>query len=147
MVTRVLKTVQAREEFKTLLDSYKLPCTVNLKKGKDATYEQHKLENLWHREASEQLSDERPEEKRAYCKLNFGVPILRGEDEDFRKAYDRCIRPRTYEEKLLMMAIPLDFPVTRLMKTGQKKRYLDDVWAHYSSLGVQLTDPEERHAA
>lgn len=147
MVTRVIKSVRDREDFKTLLDSYKLPCTVNLTKGKRVTYEQHKLENLWHREASEQLQDETPEEKRAYCKLHFGVPILRNENDDFRSAYDRVIRPHSYEDKLLMMSLPLDFPVTRLMTTGQKKRYLDDIWIHYTNLGVKLTDPEERYAA
>ena len=40
------------------------------------------------------------------------------------------------------MAVPIDLPVTRIMKTGQKKRYLDDVYDHFTGLGVRLTDPE-----
>lgn len=118
--------------------------SVDVTKGKrkKKTHDQDKLENLWHREAAEQLGDETPEDKRGYCKLHFGVPIMRGEDDDFREAYDRVIRPLPYEFKLQAMKVPLDFPVTRLMKTGQKKRYLDDVKMHYMSLGVVLTDPE-----
>lgn len=118
--------------------------TVSITKGKVKfkSYKQDKLENLWHREAAAHLRDETPEQKRGYCKLHFGVPILRGEEEDFRKAYDRVIRPLAYEQKLQAMMVPLDFPVTRLMKSGQKKRYLDDVWTHYTGLGVPLTDPD-----
>ena len=144
MTTRILLNNADREQFKALLDSYKLPCTVNLTKGKNRSVEQNKLQRLWINEAVEQLEDETAEEKRAYCKLHFGVPILRNENEEFREKYDRIIRPHSYEDKLTMMALPLDFPVTRLMTTGQKKRYLDDIWMHFSSLGVKLTDPEEK---
>lgn len=120
--------------------------TVSITKGKVKfkSYEQDKLENMWHREAAEQLRDETPEQKRGYCKLHFGVPILRGEDEEYRKIYDRVIRPLAYEQKLQCMMVPIDMPVTRLMKSGQKKRYLDDVWAHYAGQGVKLTDPNEQ---
>jgi hypothetical protein len=41
-----------------------------------------------------------------------------------------------------MMRLPLDYAVTRLMKTGQKKRYLDDVWMHFTGLGFKLTKPK-----
>lgn len=144
MTTRILQSATDREQFIALLHTYKLPCTVNLTKGKNRSIEQNKLQRLWLREAAEQLGDDSPEGYRAYCKLHYGVPILRGENEEFCKAYDSIIRPHTYEEKLQMMALPLDFPVTRLMKTGQKKRYLDDVWIHFTNLGVKLTDPKEK---
>ena len=143
MVSRVLKSADDREQFKALLDSQKLPCTASVVKGKNRTEEQNRLQRLWLTEASEQLGQS-VEELRAYCKLHFGVPILRNEDEDFRTAYDRVIRPHSYEDKLCMMAVPLDFPVTRLMKTGQKKRYLDDIYVHFTGLGVKLTEPEEQ---
>lgn len=143
MTTRILRTGADRDLAIALLQSYKLPCTVNITKGQNRSIEQNKLQRLWLKEASEQLGDHTPEELRAYCKLHLGVPILRGEDEDFCEAYDRIIRPHSYEDKLTMMALPLDFPVTRLMKTGQKCRYLDDVWDHFTGLGVVLTEPKK----
>lgn len=97
-----------------------------------------------HKEAAEQLQDETAEEKRAYCKLHFGIPILRAESDDFRDTYDRIIRPMSYEQKLELMAAPIDFPVTRIMTVKQKTQFLDAVFGHYTSLGVQLTMPEQQ---
>ncbi len=143
MTSRVIKTGADRDDFIVLLQSYKLPCTVNLTKGQRRSVAQNRLQRMWLQEASEQLGEYRLEGYRAYCKLHFGVPILRGENDDFKEAYDRVIRPRSYEDKILMMSIPLDFPVTRLMTTGQKKRYLDDVYDHFTAQGVRLTEPNE----
>ncbi len=147
MTSRVIKTGAQRDAFIALLKSYTLPCTVNLTKGQKRSIEQNRLQWLWLNEAAEQLGEYSVEQYRAYCKLHFAVPILRGEDADFRREYDRKIRSRyTYEEKLEMMIGPkIEIPVTRLMKTGQKKRYLDDVWNHFTNLGVVLSDPEDEY--
>ena len=130
----------------TLLQNRDLPITVNVVKGKDRTIEQNKLQRLWLQEAAEQLQDETIEQKRGYIKLHFGVPILRNENDEFKAAYDKVIRPLPYELKILAMMIPLDFPVSRLMKTGQHKRYLDDVHDYFTSQGVKLTEPESEFA-
>lgn len=143
MTTRIIKTGADRDDLFRLIQSMKLPITVNIQKGRNRTLEQNRLQRMWINEAVEQLQDETAEEKRGYCKLHFGVPILRNENEAFREQYDRIIRPHSYEDKLQMMMVPLDFPVSRLMTTGQHKRYLDDVWHHFTSLGVKLTEPEE----
>ena len=108
---------------------------------------QNRLQQKWHLEAAQELKDESSEDKRAYCKLHFGVPILRMENEQFREQYDRIIRPLSYEHKLELMKAPMDFPVTRLMSVEQKTRYLDTVWNHYTSQGVRLTAPELQGAA
>lgn len=119
----------------------KLPFTVKIEKGAKRSLEQNKLQRLWVNEASDQLGDESAEDKRAYCKLHFGVPILRNENEEFRRAYDRVIRPLPYELKLEAMKVPLDFPVTRLMTAKQKTAYLDAIYQHFRSQGVVLTEP------
>lgn len=142
MTTRIIQSARDRDELIDLIRSRKLPITVQITKGKSRSIEQNRLQRLWLNEAAEQLQDESAEDKRAYCKLHFGVPLLRMENEEFREAYDRVIRPHRYEDKLLMMRVPLDFPVTRLMTSGQKKRYLDDMWVHFTGQGVQLTDPD-----
>lgn len=110
--------------------------------GRHRSLQQNKLQQKWHMEAAMQLRDETAEEKRAYCKLHFGVPLLRAESDEFRAQYDTIIRPLPYEHKLALMRVPIDFPVTRLMTVDQTTRYLDAVSQHYMSQGVQLTIPE-----
>lgn len=143
VTSRVITSDSDRDSLLALLSNHALPFTVNIAKGKRRSVEQNKLQRKWLSEAAEQLGEDTAEGYRAYCKLHFGVPILRNESDDFREAYDRIIRPHSYEDKLAMMALPLDFPVTRLMKTGQKKRYLDEIYTHFTSLGVQLTETED----
>ena len=143
MSTHVCTNKRDIKQVQLLIDNFSLPCTINLKKGKDRSVEQNKLQRLWLQEAAEQLQDETIEQKRGYCKLHFGVPILRNEDDDFRAAYDEVIRPLPYELKIKSMMLPLDFPVTRLMTTGQNKRYLDDIYNYFNGQGVRLTEPNE----
>ena len=147
MTTRTLLNVGDRESFFKLVESYGLPCTVNVKKGKDRSIEQNKLQRLWMNEIAEQLQDDTAEGYRAYCKLHFGVPILRAESDEYCAAYDKFIRPLPYETKLAYMAVPLDWSVTRLMTTKQMAQYLDAVHAEFTGRGVRLTDPEQRERA
>ena len=125
----------------TLLNNRELPVTINVTKGKDRSVDQNRLQRMWLNEAATQ-GDNTAEEYRGYIKLHIGVPILRNENDEFRIAYDRVIKPLAYELKLAAMMLPLDFPVTRLMTTGQHKRYLDDVYAHFTGLGMKLTEPD-----
>lgn len=110
------------------------------KREKRRSWEQNKLQRKWCAEAAAQ-GDMTAEEYRGYCKLHFGVPILRRDSEDFREVYDRLIRPKDYEEKLLLMQEPFDLQVTRLMTAAQKREYLDLCWQHFTGLGFRLTDP------
>ncbi|MFV1689992.1 hypothetical protein VWZ40_00885 [Phaeobacter sp. JH20_21] len=89
---------------------------------------------------SRQKEDETHEEVRAYCKLHFGVPILRAENEAFRQSYDRTMRPLDYETKLAAMK-NLDIPVTRLMTVKQMTAFMDEMQRYWSGLGFRLTDP------
>ena len=148
MTTRVIRNDVERDALIALLRSRKAPFTVQITTGANRTVEQNKLQRLWMKEAAEQLdSGYTAENLRGFCKLHFGVPILRRDSDEFRAGYDRIIRPHSYEDKLLMMQEPFDFGVTRLMKTGQKHEYLNAVCEHFCSLGVVLTQPEDRRAA
>jgi hypothetical protein len=110
--------------------------------GEERSHQQNRLQQLWHSQAADQLKDETAEEKRAYCKLHFGVPILRN-DEAFKAHYDRVIKPMDYQTKLALMMEPFDFPVTRLMTVKQKTEFLDRIYQHYTGLGVQLSHPDD----
>lgn len=141
MTTRVCENIFDVKEVVRLIQSRPLPLTVTVLKGKHRTTEQNRLQRMWLLEAAEQLGEYTAEEYRAWCKLHLGVPILRAENEDFMEKYDRIIKPHSYEDKLEMMAVPLDFPVTRLMTTKQLTQYLDAMHQHFTELGVQLTQP------
>lgn len=105
---------------------------------------QNRLQRLWLLEAAEQLHEYTPEEYRGYCKLHIGVPILLNEDGDFRAKYEAVIAPLPYVTKMELMMLPYDFPVTRLMNTDQKRRYLDRVYQHFTGLGAVLTEPTKK---
>lgn len=143
MPTQIVRSKQDLDQLFTLLGGRKLPLTITYQNGKHRTHEQNKMQRMWCNEVAEQLGDMTPEEVRGYAKLTMGVPILRAENEEFCEKYDRIIKPLPYEAKLECMMEPLDFPVTRLMTTSQKTRYLDHMLRHWQEQGVRLTIPEE----
>jgi len=142
MTTRSVTNEFQREALVKLIQAQSLPFTCEVVKGKRRSVNQNRTQRMWMKEVSEQLQDRTPEEVRGYCKLHFGVPMLREENELFREKYDRIVKPLPYETKLELMMEPLDFPVTRLMTTHQHARYLDAIWTNFIGQGVVLTDPE-----
>jgi hypothetical protein len=140
MVQRIIETEQDRHMLFRFLEGQKLPMTVDIKAGGRRTAKQNRLQRQWMNEIAMQ-SDMTPEEARGYCKLHFGVPILREEDGEFREKYDRVVKPLDYETKLMLMQEPFDFPVTRLMTVKQHTVYLDAVYQHFAARGFDLTDP------
>lgn len=117
------------------------PYTVTVEKGAEKrSVSQNRLQRQWLNDAMAQ-GDMSAEDYRAYCKLHFGVPILRAQDDEFRKKYDEIFRPLPYETKLELMKVPFDFPVTRLMTVKQKTEYLNQMYTHFTGLGILLTDP------
>lgn len=139
---RIIETEQAREMLVKFIQGRKLPFTATVTDGKHRTTHQNRLQRQWMVEIAAQLGDRTPEEVRGYCKLHFGIPILR-ENDAFRKDYDDLVRPLPYEAKLKLMMEPFDFGVTRIMTTRQKTKYLDDVHKHFSEQGLVLTNPED----
>jgi hypothetical protein len=140
-VSEAIRTEEDRERVIKLLRARELPCTVSMAKGAPRSIEQNKLQRKWMLELQEQ-GDQTAEEYRAYCKLHFGIPILRAESDEFKEKYDRLIRPLDYEVKLEYMKVPFDFPVTRIMTTKQTTTYLDNIYNFYSSNGLMLTVPD-----
>lgn len=143
MSAHYCKTHEEKSEIAEKILNFRGGVTVTINKGKShkRSIEQNKLQRLWVNEA-EQQGDMPAEEYRGYCKLHFGVAIM-CESPEYEEAYNRIFHNLTYEQKLEMMMKPLDYPVTRMMTTGQKKRYLDDVWMHFTGLGFTLTKPKD----
>jgi hypothetical protein len=140
--TRTIRNAaEAQQLNRWLGNASQFPFTITVAPGKEKrSSQQNRLQFQWVNDAANQ-GDQTQEEYRAYCKLHYGVPILRNEDEHFRAQYDAIIRPLSYEQKLALMSPPIDFPVTSLMTVKQKTQYLNQMWQHFTGLGFQLTDP------
>ena len=143
MTTHIVRSAEDMERVARLVGNMKPPLTITVTSGASRSIEQNKLQRLWCMEAAEQLGDRTAEEIRGFCKLHYGVPIMREGHDDFRETYDRLIKPLPYETKLAYMMEPLDFPITRLMTVGEKSQYLDAMHKGLSELGVKLTEPSE----
>ena len=141
MTDRIIRNDYELDQVVKLIKHKGYPLTLSIRKGEERTVEQNKLQRMWLNEASEQLGDQTPEELRGLCKLTIGVPIMRAAREDFRQKYDDIIKPHSYEEKIAMMMEPLDFPVTRLMKSKEKAEYLDKMYCFFTEQGIMLTEP------
>ena len=135
MTARVITSPYELEQYIALLRNRPFPMTVTVETGRRRSVEQNKLQRAICKEVGEQLG-ETAEDVRAYIKLHIGVPILRAENAEFAKVYDRIIRPLSYPDKIEIMKVPIDLPVTRLMTVTQKTRFLNEAIRHYAEQGV-----------
>jgi hypothetical protein len=145
MTTRLVATEDDRKILLKLIQRTKIPFTATIERGKNRTWRQNRLQRLWLSEIAEQLGDQTPEEIRGLVKLKYGVPILRAENAAFCEKYDRLIKHLPYETKIELMMEPIDFPVTRLLNTSQKTRFLDNIHKDFTEQGVVLTMPPDRY--
>lgn len=114
--------------------------TVTINDGKPRSLDQNAISHAWYEQVARELREDTTLGVKSFCKLHFGVPILRVEEEDYRATYDRIVKPMAYEDKLALMSF---YPVTSLMKTPQLSQYLEAVQAHYQRHGVWLQFPEQ----
>jgi hypothetical protein len=143
MAQRIVETEYERKMLIKFVESQPLPLTVNVQSVGKRTALQNRLNRQWMLDIEAQLDGWTAEYARGYCKLHFGIPILRNEDEDFCREYDAVVRPLPYEAKLKLMQVPFDFGVTRLMTVKQQTAYLDAIHRHFSEQGVVLTNPDD----
>lgn len=108
------------------------PIEVKAKPASKRSLKQNGQSHVWYEQVSRELREDTPAGVKRFCKPHFGVPILRMESDEFRASYDAVFRnpanPMTYEQKLQAMDI---LPVTSLMTSDQKTRYLQAVKDHY----------------
>ena len=103
--------------------------------------DQNRLYYRWLADLEKQ-GDQTKSEYRAYCKLHFGVGLLRQVDEQFEQAYKEFVLPLTYEQKLKVMLEPIDLSVTSRMNTETMCAYLKLVSNHFLQEGFELTGLE-----
>jgi len=141
MPTKIIRDPIHVEALANLLRGRKLPITVTWTQGAPRSNAQNRLAQRWFTDIATQLGDQTHEDVRADCKLRFGVPILRAENEAFRISYDRVIKDLPYGDKLDAIKA-FDLPVTRLMTAKQMTAFMDEMQRNWTAQGVRLTDPE-----
>ena len=114
---------------------------MTVESGRKRSIEQNSLSHKWYQEIADQRGDTTPSEVKAECKLMFGVPILREENEKFRETYDRVLKPFSYEQKVEFI-LRTELPITSLMNVKQLTRYLDDLHLFWAKRGIILTQPD-----
>lgn len=113
-------------------------------RAKTRSLSQNDISHVWYDQVAAELREDTPLQVKAFCKLHFGVPILRAADSDFRAFYDAAIKGLTYAQKLKAMEY---LPVTSLMSVEQGSEYLVAVQDHYSTRNVKLVFPEKGRRA
>lgn len=118
---------------------------VSYRPGKDRTLDQNALWFAMYQRIAQMTEIGDVEDARKYCKLHFGVPIMRKADEDFRHAWGVSFLLLTYETKLELMGPcalfgPDGFPVTRLFDRAQGIAYTDKIVSEFGAKGVVFDD-------
>jgi hypothetical protein len=103
---------------------------------------QNRLSHLWYPVMGAAYHLDRHEMK-AYCKLAYGVPIMR-EDKDFNAFYTTALDPLDWDQQLDAM---LYVPVTSLMKVKQMAEYLTIMDREAAVRGVVLPAPDDLYWA
>ncbi|WP_313489159.1 hypothetical protein [Stutzerimonas nitrititolerans] len=118
---------------------------VSLRPGKDRTLDQNALWFALYERIAQMTQIGDTEDARRYCKLHFGVPIMRAADADFRDGWSRMFLHLEYEQKLELMGPcsifgPDGFPVTRLFNRAQGIAYTDRIVDEFTRRGVFFGD-------
>ncbi|RWR09772.1 hypothetical protein [Paenirhodobacter populi] len=138
----VVKSMTGLLSWASRMATAKLPITISWTIGEPTRREkQNKLAQRWFSDIARHFGDRDREDVRADCKLRFGVPILRAENDAFRASYDPVLKAHPYEVKLAAIKA-WDMPVTRLMTVKQMTSFMDAIQREYLPRGVRLTDPE-----
>ncbi|MDU9393728.1 hypothetical protein [Pseudomonas sp. zfem002] len=118
---------------------------VSMRPGKDRTLDQNALWFAMYDRIAKTTDMGDVEDVRRYCKLHFGVPIMRSSSRDFFEGWATSFVHLTYERKLHLMGAcamfgPDGFPVTRLFNREQGCIYTDKIAAYFGGNGVYFDD-------
>lgn len=112
---------------------------ISISTGRDRSLESNALLHKWFGEIAEQRGENTPAEVKVICKRKFFIPILRAEDEQFNSMISE-LTGMTEEMKMKLIEL---LPVTSVCSSKQMARGMDDMFLHYSEMGVELTIPDE----
>lgn len=114
---------------------------VTLACGYDRSAEQNRLSHVWYQQVGRETGDS-PDAVHRYCKLTFGVPLLRLESAEFASTAEFLIDPLPYMQQLEAMTY---LPVTRLLTVDGMTAYLTNMQRHFGAQGIALAGLERQH--
>lgn len=125
---------------------------VSMRPGKDRTLDQNALWFAMYDRIAKSTEMGGIEDVRRYCKLHFGVPIMRAGCSEFRTGWAESFIHLPYEVKLRLMGPcamfgPDGFPVTRLFDRAQGCQYTDRIVDEFAPQGVVFSDLLSEEAA
>ena len=120
------------------LSKYKPGHVVTVKITDIRNLDQSALAHRWFGIIAKEQGDT-PENIKCFCKLEFGIPILRA-DPVFNGFYRKCIESLTYEQKLKAMKF---ISVTSIMSKSQLAHCLSDIQRAYAEQGIILKSNKE----
>jgi len=97
---------------------------VSVKTGKDRSLSQNALEHTWFNQIANELREQTALQVKAECKLNYGVPILRAENEEFRTFSNMALRHLTHEQRLEAINF---IPISSIMTVDQLSQFLNAI--------------------
>jgi hypothetical protein len=118
---------------------------ISYRAGRDRTIDQNALWFAMYQRIAQMTQIGDVEDARRYCKLHFGVPIMRRDDAAFRDGWNAILLHLQYEQKLELMGPcalfgPDGFPVTRLFNRKQGAEYTDRIAVVFGEKGVFFDD-------
>jgi hypothetical protein len=118
---------------------------VTLRPGKDRTLDQNTMFFALYKRIAEMTEIGDLEDARRYCKLHFGVVIMRKESQEFLHGWNQMFLHLPYETKLELMGPcamfgPDGFPVTRLFNRAQGIAYTNQIVDEFRAKGVFFDD-------
>ena len=112
------------------------PITVSIATSA-STEQQNHMQWALYRDIAAHLGDQTTNDIQAYCKLHFGVAILKAADPEFAAYYDAHFKGLTYEAKLGLMDY-IDITSSEHFKKPQMTEYLTEIVRYWTQQGVPL---------
>ena len=113
---------------------------VSIKAGKDRSLSQNALEHTWFNQIANELREQTAAQVKAECKLNYGVPILRAENEEFRVFSNMALRHLTHEQRLVAINF---IPISSIMTVDQLSQFLKAIQSAYEGRVALEFPPED----
>lgn len=130
--------IQALVEYAEAKIAEGKPITVQVMKD-DRTLAQNAMFYGLYRDWARLKGDETIDEIKNFCKLHYGIPILRGSDPKFCERYDEKVKPLPYEAKLAMMDF---FDVTSLFNVEHGSEYITAILGGAARQGIFIPPPD-----
>ena len=139
---RVASERDRQEWFSKLEEFQKEHKYINCTASDRRSLDQNALVHVWYGDIAKSREGVTVVDVRRECKLNYGVPILRRDDEMLNWLYKNTIdRLREYEKRLILVD---SFQITSIMSSGQLMEYLTCMETDYPWLESVKNEKIER---